>query len=80
MAMKDTHNSANSSFPTLQALGGIECIDEVITRELNGALYAVNGPKSIVERRQHPRGGLVTRLEDITYSVLRDHELIGKAA
>jgi hypothetical protein len=53
--MKNTHSSANSSCPTLEAFGGM------------------------VERRQHPRGGIVTRVEDITYSVLRQYELIGEA-
>jgi hypothetical protein len=33
-----------------------------------------------VERRSHPRSGALTLVEDITYSVLREHELESNAA
>ena len=35
------------------------------------SISAVNGTDRSIERREHPRGGVVTVLEDITYGVLR---------
>ena len=78
--MKNIHSTANSSCPTLQAFRGIEGMEGGITGRREGAISTVNGHESIGERRQRPRGGVVGRLEDITYSVLRDYELIGEAA
>lgn len=78
--MKNIQSSAKSSCPTLQPLRGIEGTKDVITGGRDGAISTVNSHESIVERRQYPRGGIVRRLEDITYSVLREYELIGEAA
>ena len=78
--MKNLHSSAKSSCLTLESLRGIEGTEGVITGGRDEAISTVNGHESIGERRQHPRGGVVGRLEDITYSVLRDYELIGEAA
>ena len=46
----------------------------------DGAIFTVNGHESIAERRHYPRSGVVSRLEDITYSVLREYEIPGEAA
>jgi hypothetical protein len=78
--MRNIRSSARSSCVALQALRGIEGIEGVITGGRDEAISPVNGHKSIGERRQHPRDSVVGRLEDITYSVLRDYELIGEAA
>lgn len=78
--MKDIHSSAESSCPTPQALRGIEGTEDVITGGRDGAISTVNRHERIVERRQYPRGGVVRQLEDITYNVLREYELIGGAA
>ena len=32
---------------------------------------------NFVERREHPRVGVMARVEDITYSVLRKHDISG---
>ena len=37
----------------------------------------MNNQTTFVERREHPRVGVVAKLEDITYSVLRKHEIVG---
>ena len=46
----------------------------------NVATFVANDRGSSVERRRHPRSGAITQLEDITYSVLREHELQNAAA
>lgn len=43
-------------------------------------MFVENDRESFVERRQHSRTGALTRLEDITYSVLREHEVANAAA
>lgn len=46
----------------------------------NVATFVVNDRGPSVERRRHPRSGSITQLEDITYSVLREHEVRKAAA
>jgi hypothetical protein len=76
--MKSTPSSATSCCPTSEALRAIECAERVAG--LDSAMSAVKDHQSLVDRRQHSRGGVLTRLEDITYSVLREYELSGVAA
>ena len=78
--MKNIHSSAESSFPMLPLVRGIEGKEGGITGRTEGAILTVNGRENIVERRHYPRGGVVRRLEDITYSVLREYEIAGEAA
>jgi hypothetical protein len=78
--MKNIHSSAESSCAPLQVLRALEGTEGVIAGRTEGAIPAVNGRENIVERRQYPRAGVVGRLEDITYSVLRDYQVIGEAA
>ena len=36
----------------------------------------MNSQANVVERRERPRVGVMARLEDITYSILRKHDVV----
>ncbi len=68
--MKSTDSSAT---PT-HGFYAIECREGVIIA------CGADVEQSLVERRQHPRTGLVSTLEDITYGVLRRYDPIAETA
>ena len=78
--MKTIHSSAESSFRRCNWCAELKVRKAESLGERKELSSTVNGRENIVERRQYPRGGVVGRLEDITYSVLRDYEVIGEAA
>jgi hypothetical protein len=78
--MQSTQRSATSSCPTLEALEVVEPMLGTFTGGQDNEGSTPIDRYDVVERRLHPRGGVVTNLEDITYRVLRHHELFSVAA
>jgi hypothetical protein len=80
IAVKGTISYAKSGYPMLEEWRGVELTERVMIESTDGADAAEGGRGTVVERRQHPRGGIVRELENITYTALRRYGFIGEVA